>query len=472
MPRSERNTQTIPSFCFLGFFLIVSFSTSLSLSGTSLDDALIAQTDIPFDSLVKMIFFFVVACLSARLTPLYQKKTILVASAIALSLAALLTISTRMQAGMIAEGLYVFGSILLGAGTVPLYLSWMEIYAKMDMRHVLIYFTAAHLLSSFLSFLMTQIASSLLVSFAIIAFPIISVLLLLVSGRRISDVSFAQGESITSGWTFPLKPVVLFAGFTLCNNFLRGFLTGVGRGYALFGVMVVSALLLAFIMVRFQRFSIRSLYYISLPLAVAGALCTLINLTNSDVVGALLTNGAYALFSIFVTAVLCNMAFRYGVNPLWTFGFTHSALTLATLVSRSIHEGLFGTLHNGTVFTLCICLLTLLMVILFVVFLSDKDFDSTWGMTLHTDSKRLPDTRRTTEEKASSIARIQGLTRREEEILVMLLEDKTISAIEDALFISNSTAKTHLRHIYKKLNVHSKQELIEQSETMGPQRHK
>ena len=458
-----RSNQSIPSFCFLGFFLMVSFSTSLSLSNYAIDDSLASQSQFPFGPLTKMILFAAAALLSARLTPLHKKHRMLAAASVALSLGAVITIASRSVVAPSALWLDTCGSIVISIGTVPLYLAWLELYAKMDMRHVLAYYTATHLLSSFLSFALTLVSSTVFVSSAIIAFPIISGALLVVSSRRIETVPFAQGETVQSGWSFPLKPVVLFAGFTFCNNFLRGFLSGTGRGYALFGVMVVSIALLVIILMLFKRFSIRSLYLVSLPMAVAGALCSLIDLPNAALIGARLTNGAYTLFSIFITAVLCNISFRYGVNPLWTFGFTQSALALAQIISQSIHASFDVHLQNTTFYTLCVCLIATVIIVLFVVFMSDKDFNSTWGMTL--SSKRALASEQkdlsNTVEQAAYIARVKGLTRREEEILAMLLDDRTVASIENALYISNSTAKTHIQHIYKKLDVHSKQELIE-----------
>ncbi|WP_417143717.1 response regulator transcription factor [Raoultibacter massiliensis] len=459
---------SIPSFCFLGFFLMVSFSTSLSLSNYSIDDSLVAQSQLPFGPLTKMILFAAAALLSTKLTPLHKKHRLLVAAAVVLSLGAIFTIASRSSVGATALWMNACGSIVISVGTVPLYLAWMELYANMDMRHVLAYYTATHALSSFLSFALTLVSSPAFVSGAIVAFPLVSTALLIVSSHRIEHVSFAQGEAVSSGWSFPLKPVVLFAGFTFCNNFLRGFLSGAGRGYALFGVLIVSATVLVVILLLFKRFSIRSLYLISLPMAVAGALCSLIDLPNAALIGSLLTNGAYTLFSIFITAVLCNISFRYGVNPLWTFGFTQSALALAQIISQSVHASFDVHLQNAAFYTLCVCLIATVIVILFVVFMSDKDFTSTWGMTLSSkktplqDQEALPDAI----EQAAYIARIKGLTRREEEILAMLLDDRTVAGIENALYISNSTAKTHIQHIYKKLGVHSKQECIETCRTL------
>lgn len=460
--------QSIPSFCFLGFFLMVSFSTSLSLSNYAIDDSLASQSQFPFGPLTKMILFAAAAFLSTRLTPLHKKHRLLIAAAIVLSIGAVLTIASRSSIGSTALWLNACGSIVISIGTVPLYLAWMELYANMDMRHVLAYYTATHVLSSFLSFALTLVSSAAFVSAAIVAFPLVSTVLLIVSSHRIGHVSFAQGEAVSSGWSFPLKPVVLFAGFTFCNNFLRGFLSGAGRGYALFGVLIVSAIVLVVILLLFKRFSIRSLYLISLPMAVAGALCSLIDLPNAALVGSLLTNGAYTLFSIFITAVLCNISFRYGVNPLWTFGFTQSALALAQIIAQSVHASFDVHLQNATFYTLCVCLIAIVIVILFVVFMSDKDFTSTWGMTLSSKKTAFQDQEdhSNTIERAAYIARIKGLTRREEEILAMLLDDRTIASIEGTLYISNSTAKTHIQHIYKKLAVHSKQELIETCGTL------
>ena len=52
-----------------------------------------------------------------------------------------------------------------------------------------------------------------------------------------------------------------------------------------------------------------------------------------------------------------------------------------------------------------------------------------------------------------------GLSPREEEVLLLLAQRKTVGSIERELFIANGTAKTHIRHIYRKLDIHSRDEL-------------
>ena len=54
-----------------------------------------------------------------------------------------------------------------------------------------------------------------------------------------------------------------------------------------------------------------------------------------------------------------------------------------------------------------------------------------------------------------------GLTSREMEIALFLAEGKRRKQIADELSVSDQTVKTHVSHIYTKLNIHSKEELLE-----------
>ncbi|WP_102373380.1 response regulator transcription factor [Raoultibacter massiliensis] len=53
-----------------------------------------------------------------------------------------------------------------------------------------------------------------------------------------------------------------------------------------------------------------------------------------------------------------------------------------------------------------------------------------------------------------------GLTKREREVLTHLIEGRTYEGIGRALFISASTVKTHVKHIYKKMGIQTRDEMI------------
>lgn len=57
------------------------------------------------------------------------------------------------------------------------------------------------------------------------------------------------------------------------------------------------------------------------------------------------------------------------------------------------------------------------------------------------------------------------LSRRETEVLFLLAKGHNSGAIQEKLYIAEGTAKTHIRHIYRKLDVHNQQELMKMVET-------
>ena len=62
---------------------------------------------------------------------------------------------------------------------------------------------------------------------------------------------------------------------------------------------------------------------------------------------------------------------------------------------------------------------------------------------------------------SDELARSASLTPRETEVFTLLAQGRSIPYIRDELIISRETAATHAKHIYTKLGVHSRQELID-----------
>lgn len=64
------------------------------------------------------------------------------------------------------------------------------------------------------------------------------------------------------------------------------------------------------------------------------------------------------------------------------------------------------------------------------------------------------------EAACARLAEERGLTQRETEVLVLLVQGRSRSYICDALSLSDSTVKTYMSRLYRKLGIHGKQELI------------
>jgi DNA-binding CsgD family transcriptional regulator len=63
--------------------------------------------------------------------------------------------------------------------------------------------------------------------------------------------------------------------------------------------------------------------------------------------------------------------------------------------------------------------------------------------------------------RVDEVAAQCGLTPREDEVLRLLASGRSLPYVQQMLCISEGTARTHIKHIYAKLGVHSKQEMLD-----------
>jgi DNA-binding CsgD family transcriptional regulator len=68
------------------------------------------------------------------------------------------------------------------------------------------------------------------------------------------------------------------------------------------------------------------------------------------------------------------------------------------------------------------------------------------------------------EDAAGLLAREYKLTKREREIILLLIQGRSRPYIQQRLHLSDGTVKTHTTHIYAKLGIHSRQELLDMAE--------
>lgn len=54
-----------------------------------------------------------------------------------------------------------------------------------------------------------------------------------------------------------------------------------------------------------------------------------------------------------------------------------------------------------------------------------------------------------------------GLSARETEVMELIARGNSMAAIADRLVISENTVRTHAKHIYTKLDIHKRQELLD-----------
>lgn len=92
---------------------------------------------------------------------------------------------------------------------------------------------------------------------------------------------------------------------------------------------------------------------------------------------------------------------------------------------------------------------------------SDGPAGATQGIAEAADLELPPAQAQSSDTRIDALAREHSLTPREAEVFALLAQGRSIPYIRDELIISRETAATHAKHIYAKLGVHSRQELID-----------
>lgn len=135
------------------------------------------------------------------------------------------------------------------------------------------------------------------------------------------------------------------------------------------------------------------------------------------------------------------------------------AVYAASFAAGSVHSSWFSSGSFG------IALTTLLMFALAMVgtfFLEVRDQDTKWIFAeLSGERVSAPQDHRSIDERCDAIGAERGLTPRELEVMKMLCKGRTKSYIAETLYLTENTVRSHTKHIYTKLDVHSKQELMD-----------
>ena len=109
-------------------------------------------------------------------------------------------------------------------------------------------------------------------------------------------------------------------------------------------------------------------------------------------------------------------------------------------------------------------IMTLLMFVLVIVgtfCLEIRDQDTKWIFAeLSGEPVKAPEDHFNIDNRCDEIGDERGLSPRELEVMKLLCKGRTKAYIAETLYLTENTVRTHTKHIYTKLDVHSKQELM------------
>ena len=252
-------------------------------------------------------------------------------------------------------------------------------------------------------------------------------------------------------------------------------------------------------------FSVAQLYRITVTFSVVGLVAILVLGAAAVPVGGALVQGCTLFFQPLVYVVVTRSTRLQGLSPLVAFGVGQALISAVVLAGNLVGKLLFQMAGETPLLLSAVCgagvLALFFMVVARAAQVGEEGNEEKDGGTEEMEAEtrgadrvkaaaagrgssgvaageRLFEDGGTTEaatlpngdcaagvgaqgeDSAAVFARAVGLTARETEILSLLVRGRTLPYIANELFVTTGTVKTHVRHIYAKLAINSREELL------------
>lgn len=220
------------------------------------------------------------------------------------------------------------------------------------------------------------------------------------------------------------------------------------------------ALALCAVVVLFsKRIRVSTLYYVAMPITIAGVLLALFGnpLPLSPTV---LNEVGFFTYLVFILVLYCSLGHERNLVPTVTSCLLTIGLYLGLFAGRQLFAMVDTFADEGSKVSVHALLAVLIMVLLVVCTMIGLRIVSSLVSRELSRSQFAHITTFESSETAARIAGIYKLSEREAEVLCLMLENKSATEIADAMFIAHGTAKAHISNIYKKLGIHTREELF------------
>lgn len=373
--------------------------------------------------------------------------------------------------------LFTFASIGTGIGTPFLALRIGYMYSTLDSNRVLFAAFGSGMLANLLYFMCVALDRDAAVA-VLSLFPLFAVALALL--RQEEPLAPDETDVVPIGM-LPrgfIARCALFVGvFSLAVGVVKGIATATIDAQVLenqVNVTVFASLLIAGALVvaaaivgAARRIDFSRLYH---PIIVVTALaCLLSPLLGSDFLWlqAIVMNTAYNIFAVGAWCLFSNIAGQTDASPVRVFGLGRGASAVGTTLGQFVAILATAAVADAGAYLSGIGVASAIVVLIVAMFVFDERtirdaLDKTFRKATDAPSgAEQPSQTRLWEASCSRVAERYGLTSRELDTLMLLGRGRTTGYIAEALGISPNTAKGHVKNIYAKCSVHSRQELID-----------
>lgn len=436
-----------------------------------------------------VVLFAITLLVISRLRTIRVHRGVLLAAALA-TCASSVGISFALNANL--QGLMIICGAIDGISVTLLSCAWgarFSLGTKRTRPLVVISFLLAYL-----EYLLVPLIPSPIDDIVIVLLPIGSWLLWRIdAGARhaqtfdvfptTTQAGKMPGEVSAGAWEtrlLPWRQIAILIAASFVGNLVSSFLMGASYELAttLFSMAtIICALIATMSLVPLaysdDTLSVPSLYRLTLSFTAVGLVGILVFGESAFGVGGMFTNGAAFFLQVIVYVVITQSIQEEGLSPLLAFAVGQALISGVVLCGHLMGKQL-PTMLPGDIPTLSVICGASMLLLFFMLIAQTETLASTApgapesapvAPTEPAEQAREETSEKDAlEERMARICEANGLTKREAEVYRYLARGRSLPYIADALFVTTGTVKTHTTHIYRKLGVSSKQELMDMLE--------
>lgn len=407
-----------------------------------------------------IITLLIMAASSRRWAPYLPRRVPYIACFVLMTASTVLTVVSYYIPSIVVH-VALPAALMGGVGTAFIILLWSELYGCLNLRKVAICYSGSMILCALIVFLMKGFVTNYFMG-VLVCLPGLSVFFVWRSFKAVPD---QDRPRVSRGkFSFPVKPVVLTAAYAFAFGLIQTSSKVSNAMHSSLATVTAAAIILCIVLWSQKEIGFAVVYRVAFPLMVFGLLLVSAAFPNAGSVSAFCVTMSYTASWIFMMMICANLCHSYGVSAIWLFGIERGLRTAAQMSGRLVHTVLSTHLPDVASCDMAVTIISIMMIIFgMAVLYSEPDFTTRWGIRFlnpeDAEDSLVEMNRLAT--RCTEVCDEYHLSQREAEVLGLLAQKKTISEVEEELFIAEGTAKAHMRHIYEKLDIHSRQELFE-----------
>ncbi|MCI8367776.1 MAG: helix-turn-helix transcriptional regulator [Eggerthellaceae bacterium] len=356
-----------------------------------------------------------------------------------------------------AFALMLSSSVLTGVGSALLLVCWGLSFAKLPLNRLVTESCFSYFLGVVMYALLAATPSAAQYAFAVVL-PFVSAWLCRNADARVEVGgyrSFRKQENLRS--VARVAVGVLLFGFVagITRDIRPGHMAGSSDGYAITVLIATSLIIIVFLVATNKRQTLDiNLLFRPTLVAMIGGILLLPLFGNSSFAPAALVKTGYTCFELILWIIMGHLCYVQKLSPVSTFGFGRSLIAASGVLGSMVAYGLLPSLFDEPMAMVALCsVLALSLVALCNTVLTTENFSKLWAV---------PETERraTFRERCDTVFAQFGLTPRQVEIAYMISCGHDAGYIGEKLCISPGTINAHRMRIYKKMDIHSRQELL------------